>query len=102
MGYRLHYAKEYKVEWAGGFFNYGTDEFEELLENELLDSWSDEDKAEYEVSRQSLKAYLDKIKDKTGKNKYLTDYTNKEVYEELDEILKQSDQDIDYIRLSWY
>lgn len=103
MGYRLHFASKYQVEYGGGAFSHNSYEFAELARAELDAAFEDEDGSWYEIMPDVLKEYITKLLKKPGtKNEYLTDYTNKEVAQELQEILDGYDKSNDYIRLEWF
>jgi hypothetical protein len=104
MGYRLHYGKKYQVEWSGGFFNRCSEVWDNFLEIEFGDYWVDENQCEYEISKQQVENYIEKIEELglERKNEYFGEYTNREIAEILTEILLNADSENEYIRLAWY
>ena len=104
MGYRLHYAKKYQIEWDGGFLGRYSQEWDKFIENVFNDYWVDENQIEYAINKQELKDYIDFIEELglERKNEYFDEYTNREIAEILTEILLNADNENEYIRLSWY
>lgn len=106
MGYRLHYAKKYRVSYGGGYFNWQAEEFEKMVNNELPTSWSNEEFStsdSYEIYPKELKAYIRKLrKDEKSESLYFKDYTKKEEADSLQEILNNYDTNNDYIKLEWF
>jgi hypothetical protein len=105
MGYRLHYAKKYQVEWDGGYFNWQTDAFSKFVADKFSDSgWFSEDEASAELDKVDIEAYieaLEKLKPERN-NKYFSGYTNVQVWQVFTEILNNSDPDNESVRLEWY
>lgn len=103
MGYRLHYAKTYHVDWQGGAFNHDTQEWSELFYAKFNDNgWITEDESQCEVWGEDMRKYiaeLAKLKPK-AKNEFFTEYTNEEVSQELTEIVEGCQDE--YIRLEWF
>lgn len=104
MGYRLHYAKHYDPDWRGGFFS-GEDasQFENLYFDKFSgNGWSSENEDIFEIDRIDMKVYADSLKklDPSRKNKYMTDYTNAELAQILEDILEGTEDEI--IRIEWF
>lgn len=112
MGYRLHFATEYKVEWSGGVCNHCQKEFNEFLWHLCGYEWAwanNDDVAyadEFEIDKDVLKEAIERLKE----------YSDDELPTELqdasfsvpviDDILRRcledSDPDNDYVRFSWF
>lgn len=131
MGYRLHYASKYDVQYKGGFFNHNTELVNELLNNlvELVSGhlWYNGEELYYSNTLEIDKAYfLDIIKYLKGeylfkdeellyyeetllhmeesidKSLIALDYTREKFIEILQSIYDNSAPEINYIRLEWY
>ena len=113
MGYRLHVARVYKVEYAlGDAFNYKVEEFKNLLSacnaTYIGETW-DED---FEVTKEDWNKVIDKIKhlsdlpddEKEEIEGAIDDLgsTNEEVIQMLEYYLEESDPDNDYLYLSFF
>lgn len=103
MGHRLHYAKTYTVEYDGGYFNWQTEEWSELLSAEF-DLYTDESDSDIELDPEQLKRYLDKLEQRPADEPslYFNDCTNHDEYEALKEIYDGYDHNNDYINLVWF
>lgn len=119
MGYRLHFAKTYKVEWDGGYFSNGElDQVEEMFRTELDGGFfAEEYSNSWEINKDELKAYISALKglppadpnkyfktDEYGSKRDVTayGYTNQDMIEILEDMLKNSEPDEDYIRIEWF
>lgn len=114
MGYRLHYAKQFKVEWDGGYFSGGdVDKVAELLMENCETFHSDENSDIWEVDKEELKEYIEQLKktkmtstnkyfDESGKDMATEGYTNGDLVEILTEILEGSEPSESYIRMEWF
>jgi hypothetical protein len=123
MGIRLYYAKERKVEWAGGWFNYGSVEFSDVLDEiEGIKTWrckiSDDDwgdlgsiaiKADEECL-EGIRKYIEKLRKHPNKyhscfvkssHENISKTTNSEVAGALEDILKYADRSNGNIYLTW-
>lgn len=114
MGYRLHVAKTYKVEYAlGDAFNYKVEEFHRLLlacgidfTGEMHDSDFEVDKEEWKKMIEKLKN-LDSLKDAREKG-YIQrcieelESTADETVRMLEYYFRHSDPDNDYLHLSFF
>ena len=113
MGYRLHVAKVYKVEYAlGDAFNYKVEEFKNLLSaceaTYTGDTWN----SDFEVTKEDWKKVIDKLKhlydlddDKREEIKGAVDdlaNTTDEVIHMLEYYLEHADSDSDYLHLSFF
>lgn len=106
MGYRVYYAKTYKVSYGGGAFNWQPDEFNEMVNNELQESWADDEfgtAITYEINPRELQAYIKKLRKNEGAtSEYFKDYTKKDEADSFTEILNNADQENGYIVLKWF
>jgi hypothetical protein len=59
MGYRLHHATTYKVEYGQGFFNHSCTELEEFLQAIFPSFYTDNESVHWEISKDELKAFID-------------------------------------------
>lgn len=111
MGYRLHYATKYQVEYEGGHFNHKQEEINILL-HEYCDglSW-DGDFVEYsdrlEVPRSELIALIYEIsKDREKFEEWIKehdfDYSPEDLIAILAEWIAKSDSRNDFVVLSWF
>lgn len=106
MGYRLHYAKTYKVEWDGGFFS-GDDveKIDRLLRDHCEESfWTDEYSDIWEVGKKELKQLIAKLR--AGKialgQEYNIGESGAELADIFQTILDGSEPSEDYIRIEWF
>lgn len=113
MGYRLHVARVYKVEYAlGDAFNYKSEEFHNLLSACGLEYTGDEYDSDFEVSKEEWRKAIDKLKhlndledDKREEIKGAIDdlaSTTDEVVSMMEYYLEHGDPDIDYLHLSFF
>jgi hypothetical protein len=103
LGYRLHFAKHFEVNWQGGFFSSDSVlPFEQLYYDKFYENgWKEEYADVFEVDRTDLTAYvkhLSTLKPK-GKNKYFKEDTNEQIIGVFEEVLTSDD---DVIRLEWF
>ena len=109
MGYRLHYATTYQIEYGGGYFNHKTEINELLVEkcdatyNEITPECSDH----LEVDRVDLEKLVLDIKNNPKEfEEYLAtkgwDYTLDDFVEIFEEMIAKSYQRNDFVVLSWY
>lgn len=111
MGYRLYYAKTYKIEWKGGFFNHKVEGVGKLLRKLCPQSYHEEIVPEcdgsdrMEVDKTELKEAIIKLMKKKPK---LLDWMEKDGYTWDDVIdffqiaLKNAEPDEDYIHFEWF
>ena len=114
MGYRLHVAREYRVEYAlGDAFNYKVEEFHNLLSACGVEYTGDEYDSEFEVSREDWTIMIEKLKnldsindarEKADIRKCIADLesTAEEVIRMLEYFLENSDPDNDNLHLSFF
>lgn len=128
MGYRLHHATTYKVEYGQGFFNHSHAELEELLQAIFPSFYTNDESTHWEISKDELKAFIDYGEDGTipdyfngylSENQYdeytyerfekelntfelLTDYSLPEIIEIFRRWYEESEQEIDFVILEWY
>ncbi len=109
MGYRLHYATTYQIEYGGGYFNHKT-EINRLLA-EKCDAYYNEDSAEYsnhlEVERKEVVKLVQDIKDNPQwYEAYIAsngwDYSIEDFVEIFEEMIEKSDQSNNFIVIHWY
>ena len=113
MGYRLHVARVYKVEFAlGDAFNYKVEEFHSLLSacdaTYTGESWD----ADFEVTKEDWKKVIDKLKhlydlpeDERDEIKGAIDdlgSTTDEVIQMLEYFLESAEPDSDYLHLAFF
>lgn len=114
MGYRLHYAKKYQVEWDGGYFTGSElDQVAAMFRGEL-ESFHEDDRADiWELNKEELKQYIKKLRsfppadanayfDEEGRDVQAQGYTNQDMIEILTEVLENSEPTEDYIRIEWF
>lgn len=103
MGYRAHYATEYKVQWGGGFFSHHTENFDEMVTEEMPDSYQYEDESKYDLVPAEVAEYITKLlKEPTATNKYFDYCTNEDVAEALQDMLDNYDKSNDRIIIEWF
>ena len=114
MGYRLHVARVYRVEYAlGDAFNYKYEEFLNLLSTCGVDyTGGNEYEAEFEVTVDDWNKVIDKLKhlydleeDEREEIKGAVEdleSTTDEVIEMLEYYLENSDPDNDYLHLCFF
>ena len=114
MGYRLHVAREYKVEYAlGDAFNYKVEEFHDLLSASRAEYTGDAYDSDFEVSKEDWIRMIEKLKNLGSNNdarekadirKCIADLesTADEVIGMLEYFLENSDPDNDYLHLSFF
>ena len=113
MGYRLHVAKVYKVEYAlGDAFSYKVEEFHSLLSacdaTYTGESWD----ADFEVTKEDWKKVIDKVKhlydlpeDERDEIKGAIDdlcSTTEEVLQMLEYYFENAEPDSDYLHLAFF
>lgn len=114
MGYRLHVAREYKVEYAlGDAFNYKVEEFHDLLSACRAEYTGDAYDSDFEVSKDDWIRMIEKLKNLGSNNDarekadiqrciaYLGS-TAEEVIRMLEYYLENSDPENDYLHLSFF
>lgn len=104
MGYRLHYAKKYTVEYDGGSFNWQSDQFSNLVADHMPESYANEDREEVELNPKELQAYIDTLAalPQDQPSRYFSEYTVGKEREALQEVLDGYDKSNDYIYLTWF
>ena len=113
MGYRLHVARVYKVEYAlGDAFSYKSEEFHNLLSACGLEYTGDEYDSDFEVQKDEWRKAIDTLKhlndledDKREEIKgAINDLasTTDEVVSIMEYYLEPGDPDIDYLHLSFF
>lgn len=113
MGYRLHVAKVYKVEYAlGDAFNYKVEEFHNLLSACDATYTGESYDSDFEVTKEDWKKVIDKLKhlydfdeDTRDEIKGAIDdlgSTTDEVIHMLEYYLEHAEPDSDYLHLSFF
>ena len=111
MGYRLHVAKTYRVEYGDGYFNHCTETINNLLGELCSCAYFDGEQKDFstriEINREELQEAVQTIKNDTEYyDKFLLQrniaYDAKEFAEILEEYLKQSDEHNSYVVLEWF
>ena len=113
MGYRLHVAKVYKVEYAlGDAFNYKVEEFHNLLSACDATYTGESYDSDFEVTKEDWKKVIDKLKhlydlDENEREEIkgaVDDLANTtdEVIHMLEYYLEHADPDSDYLHLSFF
>ena len=114
MGYRLHVAKTYKVEYASGdAFNYKVEEFHDLLSACGIDFTGEMHDPDFEVSKEDWLKMIEKLKnlgslkdarEKEDIQKCIEELesTADETAEMLEYYLENSDPDNGYLHLSFF
>ena len=114
MGYRLHVAKKYDVEYSNGeCFNHKCEEFHNLLS--ALDIYYSGDvyDAEFEVSKEGWIEGINKLKnydnlDEIEKDgiaeaiRFMRDYKIDELVKCMEEILERSDPNLEYLHFLFF
>ena len=99
MGYRLHVAKVYKVEYAlGDAFSYKVEEFHSLLSACDATYTGESYDSDFEVTKEDWEKVIDKLKhliDDLGS-------TTDEVIHMLEYYLEHAEPDSDYLHLSFF
>ena len=109
MGYRLHSAKAYKVEYGTGLFNRNQKAVNNLLSKCPSVYFNDESDFanEIEVEKADLITLIHQVmgmSDSDFKNEYGFEdgYTKEDVAANLQQLLDEADPDNNYVRLSWF
>ena len=113
MGYRLHVAKVYKVEYAlGDAFNYKCEEFHNLLSACDATYTGESYESDFEVTKEDWRKAIDKLKhlydlddNEREEIKGAVDdlaSTTDEVIHMLEYYLEHADPDSDYLHLSFF
>jgi len=113
MGYRLHVAKVYKVEYAlGDAFNYKVEEFHNLLSACDATYTGESYDSDFEVTKEDWQKVIDKLKhlydldeDTLDEIKGAIDdlgSTTDEVIHMLEYYLEHAEPDSDYLHLSFF
>ena len=113
MGYRLHVAKKYEVEYAlGDAFNYKCSEFHNFLSACGAEYTGEEWDSDFEVTKEDWRKVIDKLKhlydldeDTRDEIKGAIDdlgSTTDEVIHMLEYYLEHAEPDSDYLYLSFF
>lgn len=112
MGYRLHCATKYEVEYSGGRFNHKCEEFHDLLQACDATYTGESCDNEFEVTKTEWKKAIDNLRNldnleeeeqETIKNalKWMTD-SREEIIEDMEYLLSKADPSHDFLHLSFY
>ena len=112
MGFRLHVATTYKVEWGNAVgFNHKVQEFHSLLDACGCE-YSGEYDVDFEVQKQDWNRVIDKLKrldtlpdDEAGEIEMRVkdlNCTTDEVIDKMERLLSMSEPDSDYLHLSFF
>ncbi len=112
MGFRLHVATTYKVEWGNAVgFNHKVQEFHSLLDACGCE-YSGEYDVDFEVQKQDWNRVIDKLKrldslptDEAGEIEMRVkdlNCTTDEVIDKMERLLNMSEPDSDYLHLSFF
>ena len=109
MGYRLHSAKTYKVEYGTGLFNRNQEAVNNLLsECPSVDFNDESDFAnEIEIEKADLTTLIHRVmgmSDSDLKNEYGFEdgYTKEDIAANLQQLLDEADPDNNYVKLFWF
>lgn len=127
MGCRLHWAKQYKVEYTGGWFNYNAEVFRAIMKHLDIYIWdcqsSDlDDYVDFELSVDNFRKLKSIVKDARNTDAYQKPILNPDeaseygilpqdnqyimTYEDMDkfvqEVEKSYDRDNSFIRFTWF
>lgn len=112
MGQRLYVAKTYKVEYGEtSAFNWKNEEFHNLLDTLDVYYYGETYDTTFDVMRDELEQGIEKLKNFDTLEDWLKEeieerleeltYSREEVINLLEEYLKESDQDNDYLHFSF-
>ena len=112
MGFRLHVATTYKVEWGNAVgFNHKVQEFHSLLDACGCE-YSGEYDVDFEVLKQDWRHVIDKLKrldtlpdDEAGEIEMRVNdlnCTTEEVIDKMERLLTMGELDSDYLHLSFF
>lgn len=111
MGYRLHVAKTYRVEYGDGYFNHCTETINTIISELCPCAYFDGEQKDFstriEINREELQEAVQTIKNDTEYYDRLlssrrVDYNATEFADILQHYLKESDQKNDFVVLEWF
>lgn len=127
MGCRLHWARTYKIEWEGGWFNWNAPVLKAILRYFEIEIWEaengDGDYGDFEMSVEEFKKLQSIVKESRNTDAYEQPVCTRSdleengycegesevyimTYKNLDDWLKEVrgtyDSDNDYIRFTWF
>ncbi len=108
MGYRLHAAKLYRVEYGTGLFNHQTERINNLLAECPSAVWNNDESDyadEVEIDRSDLTTLIHRLhtmSDEQFAEYEIDGYTKDDVADNLQRFLDEADPDHDYVKLFWY
>lgn len=119
MGCRLHWARTYKVDWEGGWFNWNAEQFKEILRELDIQVWDghydEDDYVCFEIgidAWKKLKKILSEVKQSDWNYPVLGEdwvgdsdrglITWKDLKDWFDQVDMTYDSDNDYIKFEWF
>ena len=113
MGFRLHVATTYNVEWGNAVgFNHKIQEFHNLLDTSGCEYTGEEFDIDFEVQKQDWRRVIDKLKrlntlpdDEAGEIEMRVkdlNCTTEEVIDKMERLLTMSETNSDYLHLSFF
>ncbi len=108
MGYRLHAATLYKVEYGTGLFNHQSEQINNLLTECPSAVWNDEESDfadEIDIDRSDLTTLIHRLRSMSDEQfaEYEIDgYTKDDVADNLQHFLDEADPNNDYVKLFWF
>jgi len=101
MGYRAHIITQHRQYGAETFCDWEkfTDEFIPAVQDAGFDVHESDSQDYFEMSKEDLQKYVDTIPDNDEESVY-TDYTNKELKEELQESINETKDN--YVAWDWF
>ena len=113
MGFRLHCATTYKVEWGNAIgFNHKVQEFHNLLDSCCCEYSGEEFDIDFEVLKQDWRRVIDKLKrldtlptDEAEEIEMRVkdlNCTTEEVIDKMERLLSMGEPDSDYLHLSFF
>ena len=113
MGFRLHCATTYRVEWGNAIgFNHKIQEFHNLLDSCGCDYSGEEYDIDFEVLKQDWRRVIDKLKrleilpdDEAGEIEMRVNdlnCTTEEVIDKMERLLTMGELDSDYLHLIFF
>ena len=109
MGYRLHAATLYKVEYGAGTFNHLSEKINCLLDecpSAQWDKYEDQYSTDVEIDRSDIVTLIHRLRsmdtEEFAEDYGIDGYTPNEVADDLQALLDEADHDNEYIHLSWF
>jgi len=113
MGFRLHVATTYRVEWGNAIgFNFKVQEFHNLLDSCGCDYSGEEFEIDFEVLKNDWRLVIDKLKrldslpddeaEEIEERVKDLQCTTEEVIDKMESLLTMGEPDSDYLHLSFF